>query len=144
MSGRSRVTVKKKRRAATAALMLGGHAGLRLMQLEGAQILGRCGIRRTAKERGEGLDVMDIIVARLLDEVAHRHVLDHALAQRADGLLAHRGASHPEVDNTPIVGSRRFRHTSMPVVVTAPALCAAPSRASGFVLGSRPVIGYGR
>jgi hypothetical protein len=26
------------------------------------------------------------------DEVAHRHVFDHALTQRADGFLAHRGA----------------------------------------------------
>src|SRR5713101_8623811 len=34
----------------------------------------------------------DIVVVRLLDEVAHRHVFDHAPAQRADGLLAHWGA----------------------------------------------------
>src|SRR5437879_7717568 len=37
-------------------------------------------------------EAADIVVARLLDEVAHRHVFDHAPAQRADGLLTHRGA----------------------------------------------------
>src|SRR5947208_10131513 len=37
-------------------------------------------------------EAADIVVARLLDEVAHRHVFDHALAQRADGLITHRGA----------------------------------------------------
>jgi hypothetical protein len=36
----------------------------------------------------ESPDVPDIVVARLLDEVAHGHVFDHAPAQRADGLLA--------------------------------------------------------
>ena len=32
----------------------------------------------------------DIVVARLLDELAHAHVFDHAPAQWADGLLTHR------------------------------------------------------
>src|SRR5438876_2685335 len=62
------------------------------MQLETAKILSRGRIRRTAEEGCERPDVADIVVARLLDEVAHGHVLDHAPAQRADGLLAHRGA----------------------------------------------------
>src|ERR1700747_960287 len=62
------------------------------MQLEAAKILRCCRIRRTAEEGCEGLDLSDIVVARLFDEVAHCHVFDHALAQRADGSLAHRGA----------------------------------------------------
>src|SRR5947199_1992711 len=62
------------------------------MQLETAKILSRGRIRRTAEEGRERPDVADIVGARLLDEVAHGHVLDHAPAQRADGLLAHRGA----------------------------------------------------
>ncbi len=62
------------------------------MQLEAAKILRRGRIRRTAEEGCERPHVPDIVVARLLDEVAHRHVFDHAPAQRADGLLTHRGA----------------------------------------------------
>jgi hypothetical protein len=42
------------------------HAGLRLMQLEAAQILSGCRIRRAVDEGCEGPDVPDIIVARLL------------------------------------------------------------------------------
>jgi hypothetical protein len=68
------------------------HAGLRLMQLKAAKVLRCRGIRRTSEEGCEGPDVPDIVVARLLDEVAHAHVFDHAPAQRADGLLTHRGA----------------------------------------------------
>src|ERR1700758_1485901 len=67
-------------------------AGPGLMQLEAAKILGDGRIRRTSEEGCERLDLPDIVVARLLDEVAHHHIFDHALAQRADGVLAHRGA----------------------------------------------------
>jgi hypothetical protein len=67
-------------------------AGPGLMQLEAAKILRCRRIRQTAEEGCEGLDLPDIVVARLFDEVAHHHVFDHALAQRADGFLAHRGA----------------------------------------------------
>src|SRR6202008_5116575 len=65
------------------------HAGLRLIQLEKAKILRRGRIRRAAEKGCKCPDVPDIVVVRLLDEVAHRHVFDHAPAQRADGLLAH-------------------------------------------------------
>src|ERR1700731_5175261 len=67
-------------------------AGPGLMQLEAAKILRCRRIRRTAEESCEGLDLSDIVVVRLLDEVAHRHVFDHAPAQRADGFITHRGA----------------------------------------------------
>src|SRR5246500_216013 len=62
------------------------------MQLKTAKVLRRGSIRRTAEESCEGPHVPDIVVACLLDEVAHAHVFDHAPAQRADGLLTHRGA----------------------------------------------------
>src|SRR6516165_966520 len=62
------------------------------MQLKTAKIFRRGGIRRTAEEGCERSDVPDIVVARLLDEVAHGHVFDHAPGQRTDGLLTHRGA----------------------------------------------------
>jgi hypothetical protein len=94
VSGRSSVTVKKKRSAATDPLMLGGsYASLCPMQLKTAKILRHGRIRRTAQEGCERPHVPDIVVARLLDEVAHRHVFDHASAQRADGLLTHLGFS---------------------------------------------------
>ena len=85
-SGRSSVTVKKKRRAETALLMLGGCMPLcRLMQLEAAQILRRRGVGRAADEGGKRPHIADVVVARLLGEAAHGHVLDHARPQRADG-----------------------------------------------------------
>src|ERR1700682_2903075 len=68
------------------------HAGLRLMQLEKAKILRRGRIGRATEKGCKCPDVPDIVVVRLLDEVAHRHVFDHALAQRADGFITHRGA----------------------------------------------------
>jgi len=40
---------------------------------------------------GEGLDVADMVVAGLVTELTHRHVLEHAAAKITDGLLAHRG-----------------------------------------------------
>src|SRR5712664_3436049 len=62
------------------------------MQLEKAKILRPGRIRRAAEKGCERPDVPDIVVVRLLNEVAHRHVFDHAPAQRADGLITHRGA----------------------------------------------------
>src|SRR5947199_420638 len=62
---------------------------LRLMQLEKAKIFRRGRIRRAATKGCERPDVPYIIVARLLDEVAHRHCFDHALEQLADGLITH-------------------------------------------------------
>jgi len=59
------------------------------MQLEKAKIFRPGRIRRAAEKSCKCLDVSDIVIARLLDEIAHRHVFDHALAQRADGHLAH-------------------------------------------------------
>src|SRR5215469_9068830 len=58
-----------------------------LMQLEAAKIL-RLG------RSGERVNVLACRIwsLRLLKEVAHGHVFDHAPAQRADGLRAHRGA----------------------------------------------------
>src|ERR1700719_4699240 len=62
------------------------------MQLEKAKILRRGRIRRAAEKGCKCPDVPDIVVVPLLDEVAHRHVFDHAPAQRADGFITHRGA----------------------------------------------------
>jgi hypothetical protein len=52
------------------------------MQLEKAKILRRGRIRLAAEKGCKCPDVPDIVVTRLLDEVAHRHVFDHAPARR--------------------------------------------------------------
>jgi hypothetical protein len=61
------------------------------MQLVEAEILGRGRIGRSAEKGGEVLDLADVVVPRLLHEIADRHVFDHAPPQRADGHLGHRG-----------------------------------------------------
>src|SRR6266850_3747167 len=60
------------------------HAGLRLVQLEAAQILRRRRVGRPADEGCERPHVANVVIARLLSEVAYPHVLDHARPQRAD------------------------------------------------------------
>jgi hypothetical protein len=54
------------------------HAALRLVQLEAAQILRRRAIGRPANEGRKRPDIPNVVVARLLAEAAHAHVLDHA------------------------------------------------------------------
>src|SRR5712691_12471983 len=65
--------------------------GLGQMQLERAQLFRRRGVGGTAEEARELLDSTDILALRIGHEPAHVHVFEHALAQRADGLLAHWG-----------------------------------------------------
>jgi hypothetical protein len=55
------------------------------MNLVAAKVLASGGIRRAAQKLGKLLNVTDIIVLRLLGELADAHVLDHATTQRADG-----------------------------------------------------------
>src|SRR5262249_60193512 len=83
---------REARRRSRAVYARRTYASPGLMQLKTAKILSDGLSRRTSQKRCESPDLPDIVVARLLDEVAHRHVFDHALAQRADGFLAHRGA----------------------------------------------------
>jgi hypothetical protein len=63
---------------------------LRHAQLKAAKVLARRRVRQPAEEGREGPDVPDLILLHLLLEPARRHVVDHALAKRADGLLEHR------------------------------------------------------
>src|SRR5712672_1047931 len=67
------------------------HTGLGQMQLERAQLFRGRGVRGTFKEARGLLDSTDILAWRIGHEPAHFHVFEHALAQRADGLLAHWG-----------------------------------------------------
>ena len=59
------------------------HAGLRLVQLKTAKILGRSRIRRAAEEGCERPDVPDIVVARLLE----LRTLMSSIMRRRSGLM---------------------------------------------------------
>src|ERR1700683_2089032 len=63
---------------------------LRHMHLEATNVLTRRAIRRPSEESGKAPEVADVILLHFLLEPARRHVLDHALAQWADGLVEHR------------------------------------------------------
>jgi hypothetical protein len=54
------------------------HPALRLVQLKAAQIFRRRGVGRAADKGCKCPHVADVVVARLLGEAAHDHVLDHA------------------------------------------------------------------
>src|SRR5262249_4423756 len=60
-----------------------------LLDLEAAQVLRRCRIGRAAQKPRERLHVLDVIVLRLLTEAANGHVLEHAAAKIAYGLVPH-------------------------------------------------------
>ncbi len=63
------------------------------MQLIAAKVLGRRLVRRPAEESREVLHGPSVIPLGVLAEPARRHVVDHALAQGADGLVGHRETS---------------------------------------------------
>src|SRR5258708_15685729 len=86
--------------------------------------------RRAAKERGEVLDPLHVVMLGLRCELADRHVFDHAPTQRADGLLGHGDAPVlSEVVETPQSQDRTLR----PAMVLAVPPAAALYRASGLV-----------
>ena len=66
---------------------------LRHMKLKAAKIVARRRIRRPAEEGREVPHIPNVVRLRLFAEPARRHVVDHALPQRADGLVGHRKSS---------------------------------------------------
>ena len=66
-----------------------------LMQLEAADVLGRRGVGRAPKERGEAPDMTNVVLLRMRSQAAHQHVLLHALAKRRDRCIGRQG-SHGE------------------------------------------------
>src|SRR4249919_2901201 len=76
------------------------------VQLKATDVLGRSGVRRALQERREPLAGADVALLCGRGELARAHVLDHALAQRADGVGTH-GELPSEVDNTSILRARR-------------------------------------
>ena len=65
------------------------HARLGQVQLEQADVLRCGGVRGALQERSEPLAAVDVALLRVRTELARVHVLDHALAQRADGIRTH-------------------------------------------------------
>jgi hypothetical protein len=61
-----------------------GGAGVDHVQLEGPKVLGSGRVRRPLEERGEPAHGTDVVDLRLAVELAHAHVVDHALAQGRD------------------------------------------------------------
>ena len=66
------------------------HAGLGQVQLEAADVLDCGRVRRPLEKRGEPPAAANVASLRARTELARVHVLDHALAQRADGIRTHR------------------------------------------------------
>src|SRR5215813_6136742 len=64
-------------------------AACRQMQLVAAHVLEGCRIRRSAEKRREVLDPLYVVVLGLRRELADRHGLDHAPAQRAYCFVGH-------------------------------------------------------
>jgi len=58
---------------------------LALVHLEAPHVLGGRGIRRTLEEGREGANMADIVVLGPRPHRAHRHVVEHPLAQRGHG-----------------------------------------------------------
>src|SRR6185437_8581408 len=92
-SGRSSVTVKKNRSGDGGVDRPGADLLLRHMQLKAAKIIARRCIRRPAEEGREVPHVANVVLLGGFTKPPRRHVVDHALPQRADGLVGHRESS---------------------------------------------------
>src|SRR5450830_574110 len=66
------------------------HTRLSQVQLEPADILGHSRIERPLEKRSKPPATADVALLRSRTELARVHVLDHALAQWADGIRTHR------------------------------------------------------
>src|SRR5712664_2421468 len=92
------------------------------MQLKRTQIFSRRSVRGSAQEGSKPLDGTDVLALRIGGEPAHAHVFEHALAQRADGLLAHWGSCLEVgvLDPSILKTERPPRHPRSINVVTVP------------------------
>src|ERR1700736_722697 len=63
------------------------------MKLIAAHVFESRGIGRATEESGEVLDPLHVVMLGLRRQLADRHVFDHALPQRAYGLIGHEGCS---------------------------------------------------
>jgi hypothetical protein len=61
------------------------------VQLEAADIVGGGGVGQALEIGGKPLAAVDVAALRMPPELACGHILDHALAQRADGAICSHG-----------------------------------------------------
>src|SRR5205807_5924231 len=71
------------------------------VQLEAADVVSCRRVGRAPQERGEAPAAVDVASLRMVPQLAGSHILDHTLAQRADGgISAHGELLLSEVANT--------------------------------------------
>jgi len=113
---------------------------LRHMQLKAAKIFARRRVRRSAEEGREVPHVANVVPLGVFAEPARRHVVDHALPQRADGLVRHRESSCLAwVEPHDLETGSRLRVG--PVLRVLAALAASTARAVSFAGGILPLRG---
>lgn len=61
-------------------------------QLEAPDLLGRPGVGRTPKERGEAPDMTNVVLLRMRFQASYQYVLLHALAKRRDRSIGRQGS----------------------------------------------------
>src|SRR5215216_1187318 len=85
----------------------------RQMKLIAAHVCETRGVGRAAEKSGEVLDPLQVVMLGLRCELADRHVFDHALPQRAYGLVGHGGCSCLDEGCQPLISRqdalRRYR-----------------------------------
>src|SRR5215475_10722531 len=69
--------------------------GVNQVQLEAANVVGSGRVRRALQERRKPPAAVDVAALRMGPEIACRHVLDHALTQRANGVSPSHGEYPP-------------------------------------------------
>src|SRR5450631_589432 len=101
------------------------------MKLIAAYVFEARRVGRTAEEGSEVLDPLHVVMLGLRRELADRHVFDHALPQRAYGLIGHGGCSCFEMK---VANPSSQNRTPRRAIVSAVLPAAASYRASGLVL----------
>src|SRR5205814_3979002 len=102
------------------------------VQLEAADVVSCRRVGRAPQKRGEAPAAVDVASLRMAPQLAGGHILDHTLAQRADGAIsAHRELLLSEVANTSS-SSGRAPHPAISALSTRyPPRQRAPPR-SGY------------
>src|SRR5258708_7028684 len=111
-------------------------AARRQMQPKAAHLLRLGCVGGSAKERGEVLDPLHVVMLGFWRELADRHVFDHAPAQGADGLIRPDdllGHGDAPVLSEVVEAPRSQDRTPRPAMVFTVPQAAALYRASGLV-----------
>src|ERR1700721_2941294 len=108
------------------------HAGLRQVQLKQADVLGCRRVRGSLQKRRKPLAAVDVAPPRVRSELARGHIFDHPLAQRADGIRAHRKA--------PILSEVETPRSSRRGPSSATAVLSPGHRARGYATPAKRAI----